>query len=360
MDYVTFVDRVLDAAVRATGDDYNARLVGVNSLQILQLLDLGVDPTSAEFWASDAHRAYNAAVQDLEDLYLVDASAHSVKVLDSGTAVQAQGLSALWPQFFVDQLTEEQHAFLRAVVELSEQPRERYALLASPSVHELWAHLGWEWADEQITRVVYLHKQLQGANLIRGVLAMGGYIHGLAPTYGGFVRVRQPEPSALRQKIDELLPEWETATVEFKREVPLDTRAQRAELAKDLCALATTKASGPQRFLIIGFDAKSHAFIQTVDASLTQDRIEQILNAHTEVAPTVRLCTGPWQAGIAGLIVVAREVEKVPYRLKRATADEHFGGRDVFVRHGSQVETPGAAELAALIAEGDRARGTSG
>jgi len=61
VDYLTFVSRVLDAAVQATGEDYNARLAGVNGLQVLQLLDLGIDPASPEFWASDAHSAYNSA-----------------------------------------------------------------------------------------------------------------------------------------------------------------------------------------------------------------------------------------------------------------------------------------------------------
>lgn len=351
MDYVTFVGRVLDAVVETTGSDYNARLVGVSSLEVLRRLDLGIDAASPEFWASDAHRAYNSAVEDLEDLYLVETGAHSLKVVDYGFAVQAQGIAALWPQFFANELSEEQDAFLRALVELSEQPRERYALLSHPSVQEVWTHLGWPWTNQEIARVVYFHRQLKGANLIRGGLAAGGHIFGLAPTYRGFVRTRESEPTVLHQKIDELLPEWETTTVEFKREIPLETRMQRAEFAKDLCALATTKASGGQRYLVIGFDAKSRRFVRSVDASLTQDRIEQILNAHCDPAPTVRLYTGPWQAGVVGLIVVAREVEKIPYRLKRATAADYFSGREVFVRHGSQVEPPSDAEFAALIVE---------
>ena len=356
MDYVTFVGRVPDAAVRTTGDNYRARLIGLSDLMVWQALDLGIDPSGPTFWGSEAHRAYLAAAEDLSDFYLIEKSAHLIKVLDFGFQVHAAGLSALWPECFSAKLTDDEVAFLRAVVELSEQPAEHFALLAHPSVEEVFTHLGWPWGPDQIERVVYLRQRLADANLLRGLLGGGGHIFNLAPTYRGFVRIREAAPTVTRALIEELLPDWETTTVEFKRELVLERPREKAELVKDICALATTKASGAERYLVLGFDAKSHAFTTSVDNGLTQDRIEQILNAQTEGAPAVKLVTTPLADGVAGLIVVTRDAASVPYRLKRTTADTYFGGRDTFVRHGSQVEAPSDAELAALIAEAERVR----
>jgi hypothetical protein len=357
VNYVTFVARVLDAAVLTTGDDYRARLSGLTDPMVWQALDLGIDPSGPTFWGSEAHRAYLAAAEDLSDLYLIEKDAHRIKVLDFGFQVHAAGLSALWPEIFSVTLTDEELAFLGAVVELSEQPAEHFALLAHPTVEEVFTHLGWPWGHDQIERVVYLRQRLAGANLLRGVLGGGGHIFSLAPTYRGFVRIREAAPSVTRAMIEQFLPDWETTTVEFKRELVLERPREKAELAKDICALATTKASGAERYLVLGFDAKSHMFTKSVDDGLTQDRIEQILNAHTEGAPAVKLVTTPFANGLAGLILVTRDAASVPYRLKRTTADAHFVGRDTFVRHGSQVEAPSDAELDALIAEAERARG---
>lgn len=358
MRYIDFVHAVFSAAVRAVGADYNARLIGANELEVLKLLDLGIDPASAEFWNSAAHRACIAAIQDLDDLSVISADGHLVKVGDYGREIHQAGMPALWSRFFAPAIDAESADFLRALTELAEVPGDRFVGLNYPTVAEVFQHLGWPWSETEITRVVFIHSQLEDAGLARGVRAGGGFIHGLAPTYGGFVRVTQQEPTAIRELVSGLVPEWETTTVEFKREIPLAKANQKAEFVKNLCALATTKASGARRYLVIGFDPKSHAFVQSVDPTLTQDRIEQLLNAHADPRPDVRLYTAPYEQGQVGVILVARDPARVPYRLRPA-ATAFFGGRDVFVRHGSQVEAPTDAELRDLIDEGRRARAPS-
>ncbi len=54
------------------------------------------------------------------------------------------------------------------------------------------------------------------------------------------------------QAIDAVVAEGETPTVDLKRQLALDTASHKAELIKDVIALANTKATGP-RYLIIGF-----------------------------------------------------------------------------------------------------------
>lgn len=135
----------------------------------------------------------------------------------------------------------------------------------------------------------------------------------------------------------------------------LGTPAQKAEFVKDILGLATTKASGRDRYLIVGYDDKRHAFDQSVDARITQDRLEQILHQYTEPMPEIRYFTVPMRGGNdAGVIEVRRETGRVPYRVRRDIGRLSAG--DTFVRHGSQTEPPTQLELEALIAEGEQAR----
>jgi predicted HTH transcriptional regulator len=121
---------------------------------------------------------------------------------------------------------------------------------------------------------------------------------------------------------------------------------------RDILALATTKSSG-QRFLIVGFDDQTQQFVQSVDPAITQNRLEQILNAYAAPVPQIRYHRVAWEQGEIGVIKVLRDPAKVPYRVTKTLA--HISKGDVYVRHGSQVEPPTPAELAALEAEGQAA-----
>jgi hypothetical protein len=152
--------------------------------------------------------------------------------------------------------------------------------------------------------------------------------------------------------------EWETTTVEYKLEVKLGNPTQKAEFTKDILGLATTKASGRDRYLVIGYDNYTHEFTKSVDAGITPDRIEQILHQYLEPMPDIRYFAVPMRGGgEAGVIEVRREAPKIPYRVRRDIGKLKAGS--IFVRHGSQTEPPTELELEALIAEGDRAERAS-
>jgi len=61
--------------------------------------------------------------------------------------------------------------------------------------------------------------------------------------------------------------------------VHTNTPDEKAELIKDILALANTHASG-RRWLIIGFDPKTHTYSGPPDAKLTQDHLEQLLSPY--------------------------------------------------------------------------------
>lgn len=134
----------------------------------------------------------------------------------------------------------------------------------------------------------------------------------------------------------ELAAEWETTTVEFKREVTLGSPRQKGEFVKDVLGLVTTKASGRDRYLIIGYDDESHAFAQAVDSRIDQDRLEQILSQYAEPMPEVRYFTVPMPGGAeAGVIEVRRDPARVPYKVRRDIG--RAGAGSVFVR---QIRSP--------------------
>jgi hypothetical protein len=161
------------------------------------------------------------------------------------------------------------------------------------------------------------------------------------------------------QFIDDLVAEWETTSVDFKRELSLDTMDQKAEFVKDILSLVNTKASG-RRWLIIGFDDRSRAYFGPPDSRIAQDRIEQLIARYIEPSVDVRYEVVDYRAGRVGKLEVVRDPKKLPYRVKeqmnRGDRKAPLMPGDLFVRHGSQVEKPTDAELLALQEEGDHAR----
>lgn len=94
-----------------------------------------------------------------------------------------------------------------------------------------------------------------------------------------------------------------------------------------------------------------------MDPAISQDRLEQILAAYAAPPPEIHYQRVRWNGGDVGLLEVRRDPARIPYRVTKALA--HIAVGDIFVRHGSQVERPTAAELADLEAEGRTARGAS-
>jgi hypothetical protein len=129
----------------------------------------------------------------------------------------------------------------------------------------------------------------------------------------------------------------------------------------DLLGLANTQASG-QRWFIIGFDDKTHEYAGPPDEKLTQQNLEQLINAYIEPKVEVRYKTVQHYTGLVGKLEVIREREKLPYRVsKRLEYQRRRKTRSLevgqwFVRHSSQTEPPTDDERAVIEAEGERAR----
>jgi hypothetical protein len=292
-------------------------------------------------------------VLDLIQVGLLDGDHHHVKLGDVGREVKTTPLSdVLWPWLFKQVHVEgDDLEFLAKAVELSEERHELCAVMRHIDAVPVAEAIG---RSGNLIELVYLFRRLHEEvplELVGGIATFGTVE--LRVRYAGVVLATQQAQTELVELVTSLLPDWETVTVEFKREVHLDTKEQKADFVHDVAALATTKASG-RRYLLIGWDPKSRQFTTSVDPRLTQDRMEQVLSAYLDPVPPIRYRTFTYEGGTAGVVEAIRQAWEVPYRVRAAIHKLAVG--DVFVRHGSQVEKPSEAELAALIDEGKRAR----
>jgi Schlafen, AlbA_2 len=342
--YVDWVERVLTGLVDAVAADPAARTVGLAPWQLQQRLvgqQAAIGPVA---------EALGDAVRDLERLGLTSRRGQWIELTQTGRELAAQSLRMLWPEIMGVYLDNEQLMFLQACVRLCEERHPDAALLRYVAWQQVTGVL--EWDNPDFNLVFDITRRLEEAGLLVKRGGLGQRID-VCPTYVGIVRATEGTEAALRQLVADLLPEWETTTVEFKRQVNLKRDKEKAEFVRDVLALATTKASG-RRWLVIGFDNKTHQFTESVDPAITQDRLEDILNAYACPAPQIHYQSVRWNGGVVGLLEVLRDAIHIPYQVTRSLA--HISAGDVYVRHGSHVEPPTTAERANLDAEGCAAR----
>jgi hypothetical protein len=345
MKYVEWVEAVLRSAVDLKTGAARGQFIGMP--QIATQLGLEYDP---------ALEALGDALTDLDRMGLVELkSQHQVEIAQEARKIVVASLATSWPAIHDVWIDEHQAAFLRGVCELSEQRAEDRAWLAEVHAYDVFASLNWERDDDHIADLVF---GLGKANLLvtNRVTMGGGWT--IYPTYLGVVRATEAEASELEALVRRLLPDWETTNVDFKRELHLDSNDQKAEFIRDVLALANTPVTG-ERYLVLGWDPNTHDFATGVDVSVTQDRIEDLLDRFSQPTVTVSYRTFAWgTAGTAGVVEVKRDRTKVPYRVRQrlAGARRTVEVGDVYVRHGSHVVTAELHEVAELEAEAAFAR----
>jgi hypothetical protein len=295
------------------------------------------------------------ALEDLDALGIVGfESLHEVKPTKATTQIRdGVSLRTAWPKLVEPYLDAEQVEFLRAAVTVSEQRHDGWATVEYTTAAAVMEHLGWSDDDHDPWAIC---QALGDDGFIKSEAYVGGKVD-LRPTYRGVVKATEAIATEWQQRLDDLVEEWETTTVDFKRELPLGTEKQNAEFARDVTALANTKASGRERYLVIGFDDKTRSFTTPVDGGIVQNRLEHILNVYAQPVPDIRLVTfeDVSGAGNVGVVVIRRDPAKLPYTVAKGGGKIAAGS--VFVRHGSQVVEPDPDERRGLEDEGRRARG---
>lgn len=363
MDFIDWCHHVLQTLER---EKFNPHLSDHEIQRVLFGEDVVKRP---EFHTSNARHGMFDALDLLLNAGLAEKGQYNWNITPLGRKVLSDPID-YWMEVCQQELDTEERSMLHLVNELSPQQGadpecawlkdvEREPILAAfntalppPQSNE---HMG------ELQKYLYELPKLLADRLFLKSRGSIGYHARLTPTYRGLVWETRRDFTLESKLIDELVREWETTNVDFKRELSLDTKKQKAELAKDVLGLATTKSSG-RRYLIVGFDNKTREYHAAPDDMVTQDRIEQILADLTDPVITVRYQVINYRLGKVGKLEVIREPEKLPYRASKDVLIDERGRKGlekdkVYVRHGSQTEAPTDAELQALEDEGRRARG---
>jgi hypothetical protein len=359
MNFVDWCTDVLEHFLVAYEASGVWKTIGID-VNILVQSWWGNDVLTAPEWHESTRRlSLLDALDELEKAHLLDensAGFYRPSEIIYGSP-SPSGLSDIlievWTIFAATQLNAQEELVLSAIEKLSHVASDDIPEINRITVDQLEAELGNQ-LDREARYVTV--ESLDRKHMVSWTATMGMHFTTFI-TYRGLVRLLKRSFTIESNAIDELVKEWETTSVEFKRDVLTDTGDHKAELVKDLLSLVNTQASG-RRWLIIGFDDRSRRWAQAPNRKLTQNHIEQLVSAYIEPSLDVRYDVIQFRAGPVGRLEVLREPSRLPYRASREITGTRRKVREgqVFVRHGSQVEEPTPLEMAAIEDEGRRAR----
>ncbi len=355
MDYLGWCVRILSAVDAAEKSGLAQEYVGVHTETIASALFESL-PEGPSWHTSPQRHGLLGMLKELQEFGLIKSIGHGIaySLTPAGRAYLANPAKS-WESTCAWQLEPAQEQVLNATMDLCVQLGSDHVLVSAVGHDAVLSKLGWE---NGTARLLTVAEELNNLGLIRIPTLVGGPYFSMVATMTGIVWAIKRGYVFESRRIDDLVEQWETTSVDFKRELHTGTKGEKAELVKDLLALANTQASGP-RLLVIGFAPRTHAYHGPPDPRLSQDHFEQVVAMYTEPVVDLRYRVVDYRVGPVGEIEVLRDRRKLPYRVKSDLGDEqhriHSG--DVFVRHGSQVEKPTEAELAAIEAEGTAARG---
>lgn len=347
MDFIAWCDFILIKLIELSRQDSTVRSIGVDQWRFSRFLFEGKPTDLEKYDGSIYQKGLVDAVTNLQDLGLVENDSHW-KVTRYGRTL-ATDMLPLWWNICQEKLEPEHQQLLKVVNRLSPHSEDDHAWVEGIADNALTSELGWS-ADPLLLDSVV--NDLKQWGFVSGLFFIGGMQ--LTATYRGLVWETKQCFTFISRLIDDLVAEWETTSVDFKRELHLDTADQKAEFIKDVLSLANTKASG-RRWMVIGFDDRSRTYHSAPDQAVTQNRIEQILARYTSPCVNVQYNLEDYRSGSVGMLEVIRDSQKLPYSVARSIIGEkkRVEQGDIFVRHGSQVEKPTPLELQALQDEGD-------
>lgn len=300
------------------------------------------------------------AIFDFEKLGLIEDGTNGFHKLTLLGRDAAKNLFGLWEMMCrTGNLPARHRLALETINRLSEKTDGEFARVVMVEEYEIRREL--RELDESFCSLndrdlAELLRDLKARGLI--FCESGEYPDEARACYRGLVWEKKGTEIANVRAISKLLDEWETTSVEFKRELYLDTKDQKAEFVKDILGLANTQASG-ERLLIVGFDDKTRAYHAPPDPKkITADNIERVLAQYTAPVVEVKYETMNYGgSGDIGIIKIKRDRTKLPYKPAMSFGDKKRISEDqIFVRHGSQTQEATVSEIESLEAEALRAK----
>lgn len=374
MNYLEWCEHVLSIYDKGARDSINIRRDGLRPEQVADVL-FGATAMGQVGYGGDArYQGLHQAIRDLDDEGLIQSDDDyygneqktSGKITDNGEQFlddEEKRWINWWATCTTAPELKPQHRELFELVNRI-SPRKEVSYAWMEWIHQdiLASELGW---DIELLRLVIQeirqhHDYVLPYPNFYPLEEMPPNEISVRATYKGLVLQTKRHLTIEAHEIDKLVEEWETTSVDFKRELKTKTKDEKAEFTKDILGLANTQASG-ERWLILGFDDKSRSYHSAPDPNLSQDHLEQILAAYTDPPVEVRYDVVEHYRGPVGRVRVLRDPAKLPYAVARSVGDKkRVTEGQIFVRHGSQTEEPTSRELAALRAEGKKARSELG
>jgi len=357
MDFVEWCDFVLTTCIEAR------QTLSLDEFSLAETLsaELGIPDfrKQPDGYQSTYSKGMFFAVQELRNAGLMEnyAQRDYLWCVSKAGRDYVKDKTPLWWQICQEELDVEHEQVLHIVNQLSPKAAQDHAWLEMVNHEAIVAKLS---ETDTSRRLWSIAHELKQWCFVSGWFSIAGTVN-LQSTYKGLVWETRRRFTVESKFIEALLAEWETTNVDFKRQLSLDTMDQKAEFVKDILSLVNTKASG-RRWLIIGFDDKTHDYFGPPDSKITQNRIEQVLARYINPYVDVRYEVVEYRAGCVGKLEVLRDPKKLPYRVKEQMNRERkppLMPDDIFVRHGSQVEKPTDAELLALQEESYHAKSTT-
>lgn len=320
MDFVDWCGLVLIKLIEArnTNTSLDTRNFGVDEQLLAQTIFGDEFVSQTNFRETAQFRGLQKAISELENNFFIEKyqSLRWWKATNDGRRL-AKDITPLWQSICQEELEAEQEQLLRLINQLSPSHGEDHVCLTSITHETLLSYLQW---PEGIKRLSFVAQDLKQLRLIGYRVFFGGLT--AWATYRGLVWETRREFTLMSQFIDELVSEWETTSIEFKQELHLDTADQKAEFTKDVLSLVNTKASG-KRWMIIGFNNKTHAYYGSPDQSLNQNRIEQLLSMYTTPYVDIRYEVVDYREGQVGLLEILRDPKKLPHFIAKSVGDTH-------------------------------------
>lgn len=347
MDFVDFCGLVLDSLIKLSRSSTDTRLTGVDSPSLAKAMFGGKIGTESDYWNSEYSEGIESALLEMKRIGFIE-HPHSDQFRYAITR-KGQGFVAdvipWWESICQTELDSDQQHLLRTLNKMSERLADDHAWLEEIHTDKLMSELGWTDRHFFVSVIEELERD--------GFANCPGIVGNLA-TYLGLVWDTRRGFTLESRFIDSLVDEWETTSVDFKRELRIDTADQKAEFIKDVIGLGNTQSSG-RRWMIIGFDDKTRSYYGPPDHRLSQNRFEQILAQCTAPMVYIKYEVVDYRSGPVGKLEILRDRSKLPYTVAKSIGDKKrvFEGQ-IFVRHGSQTEEPTPAELQAIRDEVER------
>ena len=352
MDLIDWCDFVLDKLIDMSTTSLDVRSYGANEWDIARALFGEAAVSRPEFHSSKARLGILDALEELNCVRLIEGQGGGFYKPTPAGEQLATDKTPLWEAICNIALKPEQEELLKLVNRLSPRVASDHAWLEWTEQDTLLSELGWK---DGVDVLLAVAKELGDQVLVDTHIALGPHIE-LKAKYNGLVWELRRGLTLESAFIDRLLTEWETTSVEFKRQLETRTADQKAELVKDVIALANTQASG-SRWLIIGFDDKTRSYFGPPDAKTTNEHLEQLMSQYTEPVVDIRYDAAQYRLGPVGRLEVIRDPKKLPYRVRKPIGDKkRIEAVDIYVRHGSLTEQPTEAEREAIECEGDLAK----